>query len=85
MNEEPTAKIDGSSPQEGYEYSKTILEYKNIFLFPDAWFLSILKYPTVTNWMLIERFTQDAKCSSSTTHRKVLRKNNGHIQLRNIG
>ena len=55
MNEEATAKIDGSSLQEeGYEYSKCHWEYKNIFSFPDAWlFLSILNYPTVTHWMLI--------------------------------
>ena len=85
MNEEPTAKINGSSLQEGYECSKCHWEYKDIFSFPDAWFLSIINYPTSTHWMLIERFTQDAKSSSSTTHRKVLRKNHGHIQLRNIG
>ena len=54
MTEEPTAKIDGSSLQEGYEYSKSLWEYKNIFSFPDAWFLSILNYyPTATHWMLI--------------------------------
>ncbi len=54
MNEEPTAKIDdGSSLQEGYEYSKCRWEYKNIFSFPDAWFLSIINYPTETHWMLI--------------------------------
>ena len=53
MNEEPTAKMDGSSLQEGYEYSKNHWEYENIFSFPDAWFLSILNYPTVTHWMLI--------------------------------
>jgi hypothetical protein len=53
MIEEPTAKIDGSSLQEGYEYSKSLWDYKNIFSFPDAWFLSIINYPTVTHWMLI--------------------------------
>ncbi len=53
MKEEPTAKIDGSSLQEGYEYSKNHWDYKNIFSFPDAWFLSIINYPTVTHWMLI--------------------------------
>jgi hypothetical protein len=53
MIEEPTAKIDGSSLQEGYEYSKCHWEYKNIFSFPDAWFLSIINYPTETHWMLI--------------------------------
>jgi hypothetical protein len=53
MIEEPTAKIDGSSLQEGYEYSKCHWEYKNIFSFPDAWSLSIINYPTVTHWMLI--------------------------------
>ena len=53
MNEEPTSKIDGSSLQEGYEYSKTLWEYKNIFSFPDAWYLSILNNLTVEHWMLI--------------------------------
>ena len=54
INEEPTAKIDGSSLQEGYEYSKTLWDYKNIFSFPDdAWFLSILNYPDSEHWMLI--------------------------------
>ncbi len=53
MNEEPTAKRDGSSLQEGYEYSKCHWEHKNIFSFSDAWFLSIINYPTVTHWMLI--------------------------------
>jgi len=53
MNEEPTAKIDGSSLQEGYEYSKNHWEFKNIFSFPDAWFLSIINYPSATHWMLI--------------------------------
>ena len=53
MNEEPTAKIDESSLQEGYEYSKSLWEYKNIFSFPDAWFLSIINYPSSTHWMLI--------------------------------
>ena len=43
MNEEPTAKINGSCHW----------EYKNIFSFPDAWFLSIINYPTVRHWMLI--------------------------------
>ena len=53
MIEEPTAKIDGSSLQEGYEHSKSLWDYKNIFSFPDAWFLSIINYPTATHWMLI--------------------------------
>ncbi len=53
MNEEPTAKINGSSLQEGYECSKCHWEYKDIFSFPDAWFLSIINYPTSTHWMLI--------------------------------
>ena len=53
MIEEPTATIDGSSLQEGYEFSKSLWDYKNIFSFPDAWFLCIINYPTVTHWMLI--------------------------------
>ena len=55
MNEEqPTAKTDGSSLQEGYENSKSLWEYKNIFSFPpDAWFLSILNHPTVEHWIMI--------------------------------
>jgi hypothetical protein len=68
MNEEPTSKIDGSSLQEGYEYSKTLWEYKNIFSFPDAWYLSILNYLTVEHWMLIGIHAR-SKVFSSMTHR----------------
>ena len=55
MNEELTAKIDGSSLQEGYEYSKNHWEYKNIFSFPDAWFLSIMNYPSATHLLDVDR------------------------------
>jgi len=39
--------------KEGYQHSKDLWEYKNIFSSPDSWFLSIINYPDNTHWMLV--------------------------------
>jgi hypothetical protein len=39
--------------REGYEDSKKLWEYKNIFSLPDRWFLSIINYPDNIHWMLV--------------------------------
>ena len=39
--------------REGYEESKVLWEYKNIFSLPDRWFLSIINYPDNIHWMLV--------------------------------
>ena len=75
MNVDTTAKRDGSTLPDGSENSKSLWDYKNIFSFPNAWFLSILNYPSAEYWMLIW-FTQAAKNESSfmtlwPTERKI--------------
>ena len=54
MNGDQAAVIEGSTLQEGYKYSsKELCPYQNIFQFLDAWFLSIINYPTTAElWML---------------------------------
>jgi hypothetical protein len=38
---------------EGYEASKDLWSYKNIYSNPDSWFLCIINYPDQSHWMLL--------------------------------
>ena len=55
MNEYTTAKIDG------YENSKCLWDFKNVFSFPDAWYLSILNYPSATEHLMLIRIHTSSK------------------------